>query len=88
MSSEIGTATWKKQEFILETGEKYVKLINISVWGDNLMWLERCQVDDFVNVMINISSKKVNERWFTEIAAWRIDIDMIRMKQYKEMNQL
>jgi hypothetical protein len=80
-ANEIGGNTWKKNEFVIQTDEKYPKTIHINVWGDNLLWLSRCNVGDFVTAMINISSKKSKDKWFTEVVAWRIDIDMLKMKQ-------
>jgi hypothetical protein len=79
-TNEIGGNTWKKQDFVIETEEKYTKTIHINVWGDNLLWLQRCHIGDFVTCMINISSKKSKDKWFTEVTAWRIDVDMLKMK--------
>jgi hypothetical protein len=72
---------WTKQEFVLQTDEKYPKQIALTVWGDNGIWLSRCIVGDLVKCQINIQSKKSGDKWFTEIAAWRIDVDIVAMKQ-------
>lgn len=88
MANEIGNNTWKKQDFVIQTDEKYSKTISISVWGDNILWLQRCKVGDIVNAMINVSSKKVNDRWFTEVTAWRIEVDIQRMKTLKDLQEL
>jgi hypothetical protein len=88
MANEIGNTIWKKQDFVIQTDEKYSKTIHLSVWGDNILWLQRCKIDDLVNVMINVSSKKVGDRWFTEAVAWRIEVDIVRMKTLKELNNL
>jgi len=87
-ANEIGGTTWRKQDFVIQTEEKYSKTIHLQVWGDNILWLQRCKVGDLVNAMINISSKKVGERWFTEAVAWRIEVDIIRMKTLKELDNL
>lgn len=81
-TNEIGGNTWKKQEFVIQTDEKYPKQIHINVWGDNLIWLQRCKEGDFVTALINISSKKSKDKWFTEVVAWRIDVDIVKMKQH------
>ena len=88
MANEIGNTTWRKQDFVIQTEEKYSKTIHLSVWGDNILWLQRCKVGDLVNAMINVSSKKVGDRWFTEAVAWRIEVDIIRMKTLKELDNL
>ena len=87
-ANEIGANVWKKQDFVIQTDEKYSKTIHLQVWGDNILWLQRCKVGDIVNAMINISSKKVGDRWFTEAVAWRIEVDIQRMKTLKELNEL
>lgn len=87
-ANEIGATTWRKQDFVIQTEEKYSKTIHLSVWGDNILWLQRCKVGDLVNAMINVSSKKVGDRWFTEAVAWRIEVDIIRMKTLKELDNL
>jgi hypothetical protein len=86
---EIGTKTvieisgnqWEKQEFVIETEEKYPKTINIHVWGDNVLYLQRCEIGDFIVANINIASKKSQDKWFTEVTAWKIIIDIERLKQ-------
>lgn len=80
-TNEIGAITWRKKDFVLQTDEKYPKTIHIQVWGDNILWLDRCHIGDIVNVMINVSSKKSKDKWFTEVVAWRIDVDIHKMKQ-------
>jgi hypothetical protein len=80
-TNEIGAITWRKKDFVLQTDEKYPKTIHIQVWGDNILWLDRCHIGDIVNVMINVSSKKSKDKWFTEVVAWRIDVDIHKIKQ-------
>jgi len=80
---EIGTQdsgeTWKKQEFTIETVEKYPKELRISCWNNNVEWLSRCKVGDLVNVLFNVQSRSYNGKWFTEVSAWRIDVDVRAM---------
>lgn len=77
LTDQTGQFNWKKQSFVLSSlDDAHPNNILISVWGDNLIWLERCQVNDVVECKINIRSKNVNGKWFTEITAWRIDIDI------------
>ena len=87
-ANEIGNNVWKKQEFVIQTDEKYPKTIQINVWGDNILYLQRCKEGDLVNAMINVSSKKAGERWFTEVTAWRIEVDIQRMKALKDLEQI
>jgi hypothetical protein len=68
--------TWKKQEFTIETVEKYPKEVRISCWNNNIEYLSRCKVGDPVNVSFNVQSRQYKENWFTELSAWRIDVDI------------
>jgi predicted secreted Zn-dependent protease len=87
-ANEIGNNIWKKQDFVIQTDEKYPKTISINVWGDNILYLQRCKVGDIVNAMINVNSKKAGERWFTEVTAWKIEVDIQRMKTLKDLQEL
>jgi predicted secreted Zn-dependent protease len=87
-ANEIGNNVWKKQDFVIQTDEKYPKTISINVWGDNILYLQRCKVGDIVNAMINVNSKKAGERWFTEVTAWKIEVDIQRMKTLKDLQEL
>jgi hypothetical protein len=61
--------------------EQYPKEILIHVWNDKIEQLARCQVNDFIIARINISSKKNQERYYTEVTAWKIEIDFTTMKK-------
>lgn len=74
-TGEGRNGAWQKQEFILETtGEQYPKKICCSAWGDKVDTLSRFQINDEVKVGINIESREYNERWYTDIRAWKIDL--------------
>jgi len=65
--------SWTKQEFVLETFDQYPKKICCSVWGDKVDALRRFQVGEDVRASINIESREYNERWYTEVRAWKLD---------------
>ena len=83
ITGNMGESNWTKQDFVIETIDRYPKQIQMCVWGNNTIWLERIAVGDLVNCSINISSKKSNDRWFTEVTAWRVDLDLAAMKAEK-----
>ena len=64
---------WVKQEFILETTEQYPKKVCCSAWGDKVDTLKSFSLNDMVKVAINIESREYNERWYTDVRAWKID---------------
>jgi hypothetical protein len=65
--------TWSKQEFILETMEQYPRKVCISAWGERVNELSAAMAGDILKVSFNIESREYNERWYTEIRAWRIE---------------
>ena len=63
--------TWKKQEFILETGDTYPKKICIAVWGDKID-MGSFKTGDMVDVSFDVESREYNGRWYTDVKAWKI----------------
>jgi DNA polymerase III alpha subunit len=82
--TEIGTLvhgeTWKKQDFTIETLEQYSKLVNLHVWNDKIDQLTRCLVNDVVICQINISSRKHEDRYYTEATCWKLEVDFNAMR--------
>ena len=62
---------WQKQDFILETQEQYPKKVCISVWN------KKIDINNFENknvkCFIDIESREFNNRWFTNVTAWKIE---------------
>jgi len=65
--------TWSKQEFILETLEQYPRKICISAWGERVNELSAVPAGDVLKVSFSIESREYNERWYTDVRAWRIE---------------
>ena len=68
---------WSKQEFVIEYQEgNYPSQACFSVWGpDKVKDLEKYQIGDKVKVSFNISSREYNNRWYTDLRAWKIETD-------------
>jgi|SRR6185437_8829765 len=64
---------WVKQEFVIETSEQYPKKICCSAWGDKADALKSYTTGDVVKVSFNLESREYNERWYTDIRAWKIE---------------
>jgi hypothetical protein len=62
---------WKKQEFIIETGDTYPKKICIAVWGDKID-LASFKPGDTVDVSFDVESREYNGRWYTDVKAWKV----------------
>jgi hypothetical protein len=65
--------TWVKQEFVIETAEQYPKKICCSAWGDKVETLRSFSEGDVVKVSFNLESREYNERWYTDVRAWKIE---------------
>jgi hypothetical protein len=72
-TGESAKGNWTKQEFILETeNDKYPKSICIEIWGDKV---DPPQVGDVVVCSINVESREYNGRYYTNVRAWKIDLE-------------
>lgn len=64
---------WKKQDFVIETGDKYPALVCFTLFGDKLSLLNGVSVGDEVDVSFNIESREYNGRYFHNINAWKVE---------------
>ncbi len=65
--------TWVKQEFVIETTEQYPKKVCCSAWGDKVATIKSFQPGDQIKVSFNLESREYNERWYTDVRAWKIE---------------
>ena len=63
--------TWKKQEFVLETGDTYPKKVCIAVWGDKID-IKSFKMGDAVDVSFDVESREYNGKWYTDVKAWKV----------------
>lgn len=76
---------WKRAHLVVNTiSDKYPKDVFISVWGDTINQLERIRINDHVVIKFNVSSRKHEDRWYTELQAWRIDVDFHAMRNEQQ----
>ncbi len=64
---------WKKQEFIIETEDKYPKQVCISAWAEKVDELVRFNLNDKVKLSVNAESREYNGRWYTDLRFWKIE---------------
>lgn len=62
---------WKKQSFILETQDQFPKKVCITVWGDKVD-LKSFGSNEEITASINIESREYNNRWYTDVKAWKV----------------
>ena len=63
---------WKKQDYIIETEEQYPKKVCFNAWGDKITQFN-VQEGQSYKVSINIESREYNERWYTDVRAWKVE---------------
>lgn len=64
--------TWKKQEFILETGDNYPKKVCIAVWGDKID-MNNYKMGEAIDVSFDVESREYNGKWYTDVKAWKVN---------------
>ena len=75
LPEQSGTSTkgfWRKREFILETDGNYPKQICMVQWGDNIDSV-KIGVGEKVTASIDIASREYNDRWYTDVKAWKVE---------------
>ncbi len=72
-SGEGRNGPWIKQEVIIETDDQYPRKVCLACWGDKAAVAKSLQAGDRIKAGINIESREFNNRWYTDIKAWRID---------------
>ncbi len=73
-SGEGRNGPWRRRDFILEMDDRFSRKVCVSQWGDSID-KDSVSVGENVKAYINIQSREFNERWYTDVRAWRIDRD-------------
>ena len=63
---------WKKQDFIIETDEKFPKKICISNWSDKVD-IDNLNKGDALTISVNIESREFNGKWYTDVKVWKME---------------
>ena len=73
-SGEGKNGVWKKQEFLVETGDKYPKNVKIVAWGEDVIdSLKGFTGGDDITAHIDIESREYKEKYYTDVKAWKIE---------------
>jgi|SRR5690242_2958300 len=70
---ESSRGPWQKGGFVIETEGTYPKKVCCVVWGDNLNQVNSLKEGDPVKASIEIESREYNDRWYTDVKAWKIE---------------
>jgi hypothetical protein len=77
LNVESGTSKagkeWKKQSFVIDTGDQYNPNVCFSLFGDDkIAMVASYSVGQDVEVSFNLSSREFNGKWYHNIDAWKI----------------
>ena len=72
-SGTSARGAWSKQDFIIETQEQYPRKVCVAAWGERVNELSTVAEGDMLKISFNLESREFNERWYTDVKAWRIE---------------
>ncbi len=73
VTGQSKNGAWVKQEFVLETEDQYPKKACFSAWGEKVADLKTFSLGEKLRVTFSVESREYNERWYTDLRAFRID---------------
>lgn len=85
--SKSSRKEWKKQSYILETKEQYPRKVKYDVFGETRIEECKAQVNDEVIVSIDIESREFNGKYFTNVNAYKVEIDLGDVQQANQPQQ-
>tara|TARA_R110002050_G_scaffold179539_1_gene312911 strand:+ start:1202 stop:1510 length:309 start_codon:yes stop_codon:yes gene_type:complete len=65
---------WEKQSFVIDTGSDFNNLICIDCFGDKIHLMSNLKIGAELEVMINVSSREYNGKYYHNINAWEINL--------------
>lgn len=69
------SGNWTKQEIVIETEGQYPKKVCITCFGKVVDNLDVLKTGAKIKAHINIESREYNERWYTEVKAWKVEFN-------------
>ena len=66
---------WKKQELIIETIEQFSKKVCLMCWNERVNDANSFFVGQTIKAQIRIESREFNGKWYTDVTAYRLDLD-------------
>ncbi len=71
-TGEGNNGTWERQTLIGETLGEYPKKIAFQAFGEKTALFASLKKGEIVTIGVNIESREYNEKWYTNINAWKI----------------
>lgn len=76
LPEQTGTSSrgpWRKGGFVIETEGNFPKKVCLVAWGDMLNQVNNLKMGEMVKASIDLESREYNERWYTDVRAWKIE---------------
>lgn len=69
-----GSGNWEKQNFLVDTGEKYNNIYCFEIFGDQKVdnFKKYNKVGQEVTVEFNVNTSEWKGKYFTTLSAWKI----------------
>ena len=64
---------WRKQELIIETDEQFPRTVCLLCWTNQVDEAKAMQPGQMVRAQITVESREFNNKWYTDVRAWRFD---------------
>jgi hypothetical protein len=65
---------WKKGGFVIDTGDQFNPFICFGLFGKSLSIIDGKTIGNELEVSFNISSREFENKWYSQIDAWKIDV--------------
>ena len=67
------SASFRKQEFVIETDEKYPQKIQFELTQDRCGEVDKIRLNTPIKVHFNVRGREWNGKYFVNLQAWRIE---------------
>lgn len=78
---------WHKQDFVLETLDKFPKKVCMTLWGKDLIDKYDLVEGMTVTAFIELDSREYNGKWYTNVKAWKIQWDEQKRPDFPSANK-
>ena len=82
VTGQSSKGQWSKQDFIMETGDKYPKKVCITLWGQENIDKYDLVAGMTVTAFLELDSREYQGKWFTNVRAWKIQWDEQRRPDF------
>lgn len=72
--------TWKKQDIIVLTDEKFPKKVCLSIWGDKIDE-KQLVLNNTLQLDFDIESREFNGKWYTDLRVWKVEVLNQKLEQ-------